>query len=97
MSKTILYAKNIAELIKILNNNPGTKVVGGCTRIENLPDKFISTRGIKELSHISRHERYIDVGPGVTLSDLIAIGQTHQLHRKSYNQKYSNNRRKHLF
>ena len=66
MGKTILYAKNAAELIKILSNNPGTKVVGGCTRIENLPDKFISTHGIKDLSHISRHERYIDVGPGAT-------------------------------
>ena len=43
MGKTILYAKNAAELIKILNNNPGTKVVGGCTRIESLPEKFIST------------------------------------------------------
>ena len=47
MGKTILYAKNAAELIKILNNNPGTKIVGGCTRIETLPEKFISTRGIK--------------------------------------------------
>ena len=77
MGKTILYAKNTAELIKILTNNPGTKVVGGCTRIENLPDKFISTHGIKDLSHINRHERYIDVGPGATLSDILAIGQTH--------------------
>ena len=77
MGKTILYAKNAAELIKILNNNPGTKVVGGCNRIENLPNKFISTHGIKDLSHISRHERYIDVGPGTTLSDILAIGQNH--------------------
>ena len=77
MGKTILYAKNAAELIKILNNNPGTKVVGGCNRIESLPEKFISTHGIKDLSHISRHERYIDVGPGTTLSELLAIGQTH--------------------
>jgi len=77
MSKKILYARNQSELIKILINNPGTRVVGGCTRIETLPDKFISTRGIKELSHISRHERYIDVGPGATLSELLAVGQSH--------------------
>ncbi len=77
MGKTILYAKNAAELIKILSNNPGTKVVGGCTRIETLPDKFVSTHGIKDLSHISRHERYLDVGPGTTLAELFAIGQTH--------------------
>lgn len=77
MSKTILYAKNLQELIKILNNNPGTRIVGGCTRIESIPNKFISTYGIKDLSHIDRHERYIDVGPGATLSDLLNLGQNH--------------------
>lgn len=77
MSKTILYAKNTYELLKILSNNPGTKVVGGCTRIENLPQKFISTHGIKDLSQITRHERYIDVGSGATLSEILNIGQSH--------------------
>ena len=77
MSKTILYAKNAYELIKLLSNNPGTKVVGGCTRIQELPDKFISTFGIKDLSQIVRHERFIDVGPGTSLSELLNIGQTH--------------------
>ena len=77
MSKTILYAKNSYELIKLISNNPGTKVVGGCTRIDELPEKFISVFGIKELSQIVRHERFIDVGPGTTLSELLNIGQTH--------------------
>lgn len=77
MGKTILYAKNLNELLKILNNNPGTKVVGGCTKIEELPNKFISTSNISELSQIERHERYINVGPGATLSDLLNIGQNH--------------------
>jgi len=77
MGKTILYARNETDLIKILSNNPGTQIVGGCTRIENLPDKFISTHGIKSISQIVRHELYIDVGPGATLSDLLNIGQTH--------------------
>lgn len=77
MAKTILYAKNTYELLKIITNNPGTQIVGGCTRIETLPQKFISTRGIKDLSQITRHERFIDVGPGATLSELLNIGQTH--------------------
>lgn len=77
MSKTILYAKNSYELIKLLTNNPGTQVVGGCTRIQELPDKFISVFGIKDLSQIVRHERFIDVGPGTTLAELLNIGQTH--------------------
>lgn len=32
---------------------------------------YISIRGIKELSQIIRHERYIDCGPAVTLADLL--------------------------
>lgn len=74
MAKTILYSKNTYDLIKLLNNNPGIKVVGGCTQIEPLPEKFVSTHGIKELAQIIRHERYIDVGSGVTLSELMAVG-----------------------
>lgn len=77
MSKTILYAKSAYELIKIMSNNPGTQVVGGCTQIEDIPEKFISTHGIKDLAQIVRHERYLDVGPGATLSELLAVGQTH--------------------
>lgn len=77
MSKTILYAKNTYDLIKILNNNPGITIVGGCTNIDELPEKFVSTHRIKELSQIVRHERYIDVGPGATLSDLQNVGQNH--------------------
>lgn len=77
MAKTILYAKNAFELIKILNNNPGIQVVGGCTQLEELPEKFVSTHGIKDLSQIVRHERYIDVGPGTTLAELQNVGQNH--------------------
>lgn len=77
MAKTILYAKNAFELIKILSNNPGIQVVGGCTQIESIPEKFVSTHGIKDLSQIVRHERYLDVGPGTTLAELQNVGQSH--------------------
>lgn len=74
MPKTILYAKNTYELIKLLSNNPGIQIVGGCTQLDTLPDKFVSTHNIKELSQIERHEHYIDVGPAATLSDLLNVG-----------------------
>lgn len=75
--KSVLIARNISELLYQLKINKGLKVVGGCTRIEELPDKAISTFGIKELSQIARHERFLDVGPGATLSTLLAVGQNH--------------------
>lgn len=75
--KSVLFAKNISDLLTQLKNNKGLKVVGGCTGLEELPEKSISTHGIKELSQIERHERYISVGPGATLADLINLGQNH--------------------
>ncbi|MCQ2582351.1 MAG: FAD binding domain-containing protein [Treponema sp.] len=75
--KSILIAKNTSELIYQLKINKGLKVVGGCTKIEELPDKSISTFGIKELSHINRHERFLDVGPATTLSQLLSVGINH--------------------
>ena len=75
--ETVLYAKNIQDLLAQLKNNMNLTVVGGCTKIEALPQKIISVWGIPELSQISRHERYFNVGPGTTLNDLLAIGQNH--------------------
>ena len=75
--KSILFAKNISELFFQLKGNKDLKIVGGCTQIDNLPEKSISTYGIAELSHIERHERYLDIGPAATLGDIISVGQTH--------------------
>lgn len=74
---TVLRATNTSQLLKQLDMNQGLEVVGGCTRISPLPEKFISVRGIKDLSTISRHERFIDVGPGTTLAQLLNVGKTH--------------------
>lgn len=75
--KTILYAKTTKDLLSQIKNNKGICVVGGCTRISELPEKLISTFGIQELSQIIRHERYFDIGAGTTLSSILQIGQNH--------------------
>ncbi|HAH60805.1 MAG TPA: hypothetical protein DCL73_01760 [Treponema sp.] len=73
---TFFFAKTIAELFYQLKSVSGLQIVGGCTRIENVPDKAISIRGIPELAVITKHERYLDCGPGVVLSDILALGRT---------------------
>ena len=75
--KSILFAKNISELFFQLKSNKELTVVGGCTQIDDLPEKSISTHGIAELSQITRHERFLDAGPGATLAQILAIGQNH--------------------
>lgn len=77
MDKQILYAKNIPEVLTILKNTIGVQVIGGCTRLDEIPDRAISTIGIKELCQINRHERYISIGPGVTMNELLEIGENH--------------------
>jgi xanthine dehydrogenase FAD-binding subunit len=73
---TFFFAKTIPELFYQLKSVSGLQVVGGCTRIENMPEKAISIRGIQDLAIMTKHERYLDCGPGVVLSDILALGRT---------------------
>ena len=77
MNKIVYYAKNTAELLYQLKTNKGLEVVGGLTKVETQPEKAISVHGISDLCQIVKHERYIDIGPGATLSDILAMGKNH--------------------
>lgn len=77
MNRSILYAKNIAEVITLQKNNLSSRIIGGCTQLEELPEKSISIRALKDLKQIIRHERFIEVGPAATLSEIIDVGQNH--------------------
>ncbi|MCQ2584170.1 MAG: FAD binding domain-containing protein [Treponema sp.] len=77
MAKTVFFAKNSSDLLYQIKTTKDLEIVGGCTRVEEIPDKYLSVRKVEELSKIERHERYIDVGPGVTLSQLLALGENH--------------------
>ena len=75
--KSILFAKNLSELFFQLKNNKELSVVGGSTELDELPEKSISVYGIPDLSRITRHERFLEIGPGATLAQILSIGQTH--------------------
>ena len=75
MAITTTQQKDLSNLFSLLKSS--SKVVGGCTQIEKFEEQMISTFGYKELSQIEKHERYIDIGSAVTLSDLLAMGQKH--------------------
>ena len=77
MNKQMLYAKTVNDLLSLLKNNQGAVIVGGCTGIEEFPQKAISIKQIKEFNHIIRHERFLTVGPGVTLNQILSLGQNH--------------------
>lgn len=69
------FAKSISELLYQLKSIAGLEVAGACTRLSPASKKIISVRKIPELSLIAKHERYLDVGPAVTLSALLQLAQ----------------------
>ena len=70
---TFFFAKTTAELFYQLTSVSALEVVGGCTSLERMPQKAISVHGISDLASITMHERYIDCGPAVTLSDILSL------------------------
>lgn len=70
-------AGNIQELFSRKKNVASLHIVGGCTYLGRLPEKSTSTSLIPELKEITKHERYIETGPGVTLAELERIGERH--------------------
>ncbi len=75
-NQTVLIANNESDVFYQLKNVNPLTVLGGCTAISELPEKSITIRGIPELSHIEKRERFIDFGSAVTLSQVLAVGKT---------------------
>ena len=70
---TFFFAKTISELLYQLKSVAGLTVMGALTHPESSAERIISIRGISELANIAKHERYIDFGPGVTLSEIVSL------------------------
>ena len=77
-SKTFFYAKNLADVFYQLKTISDLTIVGGCTSFvsRELPEKSLSVRDIAELKIIDKHERYIDFGAAVTLSEIEELGES---------------------
>lgn len=73
----VFFARNIQEFFYQKKTISALKVIGACTQLEHLPEKSISTTLIPELKQINKHERFIEFGPGVTLSEILALGERH--------------------
>lgn len=74
---SVYSARNIKEIFYHIRTIANLQILGGCTLIPKIPEKSISVKMTPELCQISKHERYIDFGPGTTLSDILAIGERH--------------------
>mgnify|MGYP002624875413 CR=1 FL=1 len=76
-SHTFFIAKNLSDIFSNIRNNSSLQILGGCTRVSSYAERCMSIRGIEELQKIDKRERYIFLGPGVTLSEIMDIGRNH--------------------
>ena len=72
---TVLYAKNIGDVIYHSRTASNLVVCGACTQIEELPDTTLILRNIDELKQIICRERYVEVGSAVTLTKILELGE----------------------
>ena len=75
--KSVFYARNLSELFYHIKTISTLKIVGGCTNLCTMPEKTVSTLLIPELRTIEKYERYIEFGPGTTLSEIEELGERH--------------------
>lgn len=75
--KTFFYAKNLNDVFYQMKNISELNIVGGCTSFvgKELPEKALSVRDISELRLIDKHERYIDLGAALALSEIEDLGE----------------------
>lgn len=76
----VFYARNLNELFYNLKTIANLQILGGCTSIKKMPPKSISTINIPEMKGISKHERFLEIRPGTTLSEILSIGERHIPH-----------------
>ncbi|MBO4404861.1 MAG: FAD binding domain-containing protein, partial [Treponema sp.] len=70
---TSLTANTLDDVIFHINSLAALNITGGCTA--STPDNVhsISVFRVPELCSIEKHERFIEFGPGVTLSEMIKV------------------------
>lgn len=79
----IFYPENLLEAQNILKDYPDSRIIAGGTgcffsetdRCFDLPEFILSTKKLAELKGISKTERYIDIGAGVSLNKLLSLGK----------------------
>lgn len=81
-SSNIYLPGNLPDLLSALKAHPealifngGTALMAAQPQFIHLPVDVISISGIRELQRITRTERYMEVGCGVTISKILEVGR----------------------
>lgn len=74
-TKDVYFDTSIDNVCRQLKNRSNIQICGGCTFLKTLPQVSLITRNIATLKQIDKRERYMEIGAGVTLSEIIALGE----------------------
>lgn len=74
-NQTVLIAKNLSDVFYHMGSVNALKILGGCSWEKDINEKCLSICSIKELCSIEKKERYIDIGAGVKIRQLISFGE----------------------
>lgn len=70
---TSLIANSLQDVLFHKNSVPDLQITGGCTLEKDFKEHSLSVFSVPELCSVDKHERYIEFGPGVTLSQMIQV------------------------
>ncbi|MDR3311745.1 MAG: hypothetical protein LBS64_01245, partial [Spirochaetaceae bacterium] len=75
--KNVFYAVSKSGMLSLLNSVTGLQVMAGCTLSGEFPAAALMIRDspIEEMRVIERHDRFVDFGSAVTLSEILAGGK----------------------
>ena len=71
-----LTANSVKHILDLLKNVQDLQIIGGCTGNDPVREHCATIRHIPELKITEKHERYIDFGPAVTISDMLSLGRS---------------------
>ena len=72
---TVYYARNLADVLFQLKTVPDLKILGGCTLTPSFPSSSLIINSIPDFLQLTKHERYIEFGAGVTINQIIDLGK----------------------
>ncbi|MDR1786699.1 MAG: FAD binding domain-containing protein [Spirochaetaceae bacterium] len=76
-AKKVFFARNVADVCRQLSSVENLRVMAGCTQSPQMPGAAVIVRGLEELVHVERTERFIDIGSATPLQVILEQAQKH--------------------
>lgn len=74
-NRKMLIANSLDDIFSHIKNVRSLQILGAGTHVTEYDEYAVSVRSIKKLKQIEKHEKYIDFGSAVTLSEMLSMGK----------------------